>query len=144
MGRRLPKSFFLRDAEQVARALLGQPDSGQAVLLRAIWPDEGLELMRKKSSANTSKNKSENTRSKKQLKDNMLTHGPGRLCRAFEIDRSLNGTTLGSKSNLFVEEDTEFADSAVSTGPRIGLSPSCAAKDWPLRYRILTPELTPS
>jgi DNA-3-methyladenine glycosylase len=46
--------------------------------------------------------------------------GPGRLCRAFRIDRALDGCSLLG-SELWLEEGTPVADREVRRTPRIGV-----------------------
>jgi DNA-3-methyladenine glycosylase len=60
-----------------------------AVLLRALQPEEGLELMR---------------RFRPNVKDTELTSGPGKLTKALRIDKSLNEQTMTVEGPLFVAE----------------------------------------
>ena len=48
------------------------------------------------------------------------TWGPGLLCRAMGIDRTMNGTDLCGKS-LWLERPSELASVNIGTGPRIGV-----------------------
>ena len=57
----------------------GVPGSGEAVLIRAAQPFEGIELM------------IANRRTEKLMN---LCSGPGKLCQAFGIDRNHNGISL--------------------------------------------------
>jgi DNA-3-methyladenine glycosylase len=57
--------------------------------------------------------------------------GPGRLCREFGIDLSMNGWDL-SRSDLRILEGGAVADSDVIVGPRVGLQ---RAADLELRFR---------
>ena len=58
--------------------LSSEPDGiGAGVLVRAVEPLAGIELMRRRRSTET-------------IRD--LCRGPGRVCHAFAIDRSLDGT----------------------------------------------------
>ncbi|MGB2769109.1 MAG: DNA-3-methyladenine glycosylase [Candidatus Zixiibacteriota bacterium] len=75
-----------------------------AVLIRALEPVDGLELMKKR-------------RGRRKLRD--LTSGPAKLCQALGIDRKLNGANLCS-DNIFVVDQGEVAGKIGCSG-RIGI-----------------------
>jgi DNA-3-methyladenine glycosylase len=75
-----------------------------AVLIRAIEPTNGIELMKKR-------------RKRNDLKD--LTTGPAKLCQALGIDLKLNGTDLCSEE-LFVEDRGEQVK-RINSSSRIGI-----------------------
>jgi DNA-3-methyladenine glycosylase len=52
--------------------------------------------------------------------DGRPAHGPGRLARAFEIDRTLDGTSL-TGDELWLEAGTAVPDAEVRRGPRVGV-----------------------
>ena len=56
------------------------------------------------------------------------THGPGLLCRALQIDRTLNGSDL-SGGTLWIERPlaTEYRKPVIARSPRIGVD---YAGDW--------------
>jgi DNA-3-methyladenine glycosylase len=60
--------------------------------------------------------------------------GPGLVCRALEIDRTLNGVDLTTGERLFVEEGEPVPDSAVGVGPRIGVAYSGTWAEMPWRF----------
>ncbi|OGC85582.1 MAG: hypothetical protein A2142_01155 [candidate division Zixibacteria bacterium RBG_16_48_11] len=76
-----------------------------AVLIRALHPLAGLEIMRR-------------NRGQANLAD--LTNGPGKLCLALEIDKSLNGISLYSDELHLVRGDYHWFE--ISNGPRVGVS----------------------
>jgi DNA-3-methyladenine glycosylase len=76
-----------------------------AVLIRALEPKEGIERMRRR-------------RCKEKIED--LTSGPGKLCQAMGIDKSLYGVDLAGKT-IYVEERDEQAGKTVSAN-RIGIN----------------------
>jgi DNA-3-methyladenine glycosylase len=83
-----------------------RPGVGAGVLIRALEPLEGIDLMQK-------------NRSVTRLED--LARGPGRLCQALKIDRRLDGVDLCHKGALWLGADGKRAGTiAVST--RIGLN----------------------
>jgi DNA-3-methyladenine glycosylase len=91
-----------------------------AILIRALEPVEGVELMKQRRHGQPEKN---------------LTNGPGKLCIALAIDRSLDSADLlGNK--VWIEEGSAVPRSQVAQGPRIGID---YAKEWiekPWRFWI--------
>jgi len=88
---------------------------GAGVLVRALEPLEGLDLMRRRRSI-------ENARD--------LCRGPGRLCCALAIDRRFDGTDPLSDANLWLAEPTH-PGRQVRTSRRIGIR---VAADRRLRF----------
>ena len=66
--------------------------------------------------------------------DGLNASGPGRLCRAFEVDRSLDGEPLVG-SDLWLEQGAAVPDSQVKRTERIGVhyAGPCAGR----RYRFV-------
>ncbi|MEO8192442.1 MAG: DNA-3-methyladenine glycosylase [Gemmatimonadales bacterium] len=89
-----------------------------AVLVRAIEPVSGIELMQKRRGG--------------RVRGVSLTNGPGKLCEALGIDGTLNGVSL-QRSSLVMRQGRAVTDADVVTTPRIGIT---KAADWPLRYFI--------
>ena len=79
-----------------------------AVLIRAVQPLQGIELMQQRRSC--------------QPLD--LARGPARLCEAFSIDRRLDGWDLTRGTRLWIEQADEavMSDHNVATSPRIGVT----------------------
>ncbi len=88
---------------------------GAGVLVRALEPIEGVALMR-------------NRRAIERMRD--LCRGPGRLCRALDIDRSLDGIDPFTHPHLWLADAGAFP-MRVRRSPRIGIS---AAADRRLRF----------
>ncbi len=82
-----------------------------AVLIRAIKPITGLEIMQQQRQKTN----------RKPPKVANLTNGPGKLCQALGVDKQLNkrDATLGQQ--LWVEENSPLTEAAIATGPRIGI-----------------------
>jgi DNA-3-methyladenine glycosylase len=100
-------------------------DHPAAVLVRALMPTEGLEVMR-------------GLRTKpggKSVADRDLCRGPGRLCRAMAIDRSLDGVHLlrAPQLALFDREGGQ-PEPPIVVSPRIGLGEVGMWKAEPLRF----------
>lgn len=82
-------------------------DYPAAVLIRAIEPLEGLDIMRQQ-------------RSDRKMAE--WTSGPARLVIALTITGALNTADMTrTDSGLWIEPDETIPDSLVRTGPRIGL-----------------------
>lgn len=96
----------------IATEKIGKPG---AVLIRAIEPLEGIKLMKKRRGVNDIKN---------------LTNGPGKLTRAFGIEKRHNGLDL-TRGNLFIEESDDKFEIVNTT--RIGLS---KGKEKLLRFYV--------
>jgi len=94
-----------------------------AVLIRGIWPVEGLDEMRRRRPAATI---------------NELSNGPAKLCQALGIDGTWNGDDVCSTSSrLFVEIGFSVGDKSVITEPRVGINN--VPEPWrskPWRFRI--------
>jgi DNA-3-methyladenine glycosylase len=88
-----------------------------AVLLRALEPLDGLDVMRERRG---------------DLPDRQLCSGPGRLCQALGITRDLDGSAM-SDGPVVVVRGERIAASAVTATPRIGIT---KAADWPLRFHL--------
>ena len=97
---------------------------GEAVLIRAIEATLDPNWMRANRPAE---------------KETALTSGPGKLCVALNIDRSLDGSDLcDPNSPVFIAENPELKSFRRRLGPRItttriGLN---VAVDWPLRFYL--------
>ena len=91
-----------------------EEDQGAAVLVRALEPIEGLEVMGRRRGA-------------RGLLD--LCRGPGRLCRALAIDASLDGADLLRGRELWLAAPEARAPIGISR--RIGIS---KAANRPLRF----------
>jgi DNA-3-methyladenine glycosylase len=62
--------------------------------------------------------------------DRLLGDGPGKLCQALGIDRSLDGVRM---RGALVEVRRGLAPAEIGVGPRIGIT---KAVDWPLRFVV--------
>ena len=92
-------------------------DIGEAVLIRALQPVEGIALM-------------ERHRGTIKLRD--LTRGPGRLAQALRIDRALDGADLCGPGEIWLGADG-FAAGEVGVSVRIGITRDA---DRPLRFYL--------
>jgi DNA-3-methyladenine glycosylase len=99
-----------------------ESDIAEAVLLRAAEPLRGIETMRE--------------RRPKAKRDRDLTNGPGKLCSAMAIDKSLDGERLDGKTLWLTPRDIEVREDEIVVSHRIGVENSGEAAAWPLRFYI--------
>lgn len=79
-----------------------------AVLIRAIWPTEGVEVIAERRGSQPRK---------------LWTNGPGKLCQALAIDGSFNASDLcATQAVLLIEDRESVPDQAVASGPRVGFN----------------------
>jgi DNA-3-methyladenine glycosylase len=90
----------------------------QAVLIRAVEPHSGLDLMHQRRGTDNLNN---------------LTNGPGKLTKALGITKEDYGHSF-SKPPLFIALGKTPTD--ISVGPRIGIENTGEAKDYPWRFYI--------
>ncbi len=96
------------------------PEAGSAVLLRAIAPLRGIDVMRKRRG---------------RVGDPLLANGPGKLTQALGITRELDGVLM-VRSTVRVYAPKNKIPIPVEVTPRIGIT---KAVDWPLRFSIRPP-----
>jgi len=96
-----------------------QIDYPAAVLIRGVEPLKGISLMK-------ARRRTENERN--------LAGGPGKLCQAFAIDRSLNGENVCGKL-LYLEDGGESAPNILAK-PRVGVDYAGKWKLKPWRFLI--------
>lgn len=66
-----------------------------------------------------------------------LIDGPGRLCRAFSIDRSLNRIDMTARRQLWFEDrGTKIPRQKIGAFPRIGVSYAGKWAEKPYRFRL--------
>jgi len=95
-----------------------------AILVRAIDPSDGLDIMEKRRKMPISKKASCN--------------GPGKFTRCMDITKAQNGIDLSSKhSPLWIEDrGVKIAKKNIIKGPRVGMSTAEECAHWPWRFRI--------
>ena len=112
--------YFTYGMHWMLNAVTEPEGSPAAVLLRAIRPEEGQELIS----------------ARRQGRD---TLGPAKLTQALAIDGALNGLDLcDPSSGLWIEAAPPPPASAILTGPRVGLY--TVPEPWksvPWRFRVI-------
>jgi DNA-3-methyladenine glycosylase len=111
--------YFIYGMHWCVNAVTGDEGYGSAVLIRALEPLAGRDVMR--------------ARRPKARTDAALCDGPGKLCAALGITRAHDGLLLTGASPLTIRAGIVVPDDQVTIGPRVGIT---KAVDWPLRFRI--------
>jgi DNA-3-methyladenine glycosylase len=96
--------YFIYGFYNMLNLVTEAKDYPAAVLIRAVEPVAGIEQMKARRKSAVLRN---------------LASGPGKICQAFAIDRSLNGTDLRG-SVLYLEDRGEPVPKFRST-PRVGV-----------------------
>lgn len=99
--------YFTYGMHWMFNIVTGQPGQANAVLVRALEPLEGIELM---------------CLNRRRQDVRQLTNGPAKLAQALAIDQSLNGANLCAPGGvIWVEDAPEVSPARIATGARIGL-----------------------
>jgi DNA-3-methyladenine glycosylase len=112
--------FFVYGMYYQFNVVTNDVDAPQAVLIRAVEPVEGIELMRRRRHGQP---------------DHNLTNGPGKLCIALGIDRKLDAADLLGE-RVWLEDARNIPRSKIASGPRIGIDYAEEWKDKPWRFWI--------
>jgi DNA-3-methyladenine glycosylase len=96
----------------------------EAVLIRAIEPEEGTGAMRAHRLASG--------RAPARMADRELCAGPARICQAMRIDRSVDGVDLCAAGEVFVERGPRVARAKRTARIGVGYAGEWAQK--PLRF----------
>ena len=121
--------YFIYGMYHCLNVVTGAENEGQAVLIRALEPVEGIETMRE-------------LRGQQDVR--ALCSGPGKLCQALAIDRSLNGHDLTTRSTLWLSPDRPPGET-ICRSPRVGVRGDDAALKAPWRFFLRdNPHLSPS
>lgn len=91
---------------------------GAAVLVRAVAPLHGIDVMRR------------HRPKVKRVQD--LTNGPGKLCLAMGIAGDMSGKSL-RKGPVIIRPGEHVSDADVEVTPRVGIT---QAAEWPLRFLV--------
>ena len=111
--------YFIYGMYYCLNIVTEEVDHASAVLIRALEPIEGIDLMKKRRRTEEVCN---------------LASGPGKLCQAFVIAKSLNGTEMCG--NVLYVEDRSEPRPKILARPRIGVDYAGKWKDKPWRFLI--------
>lgn len=109
------RSYGMHWCVNVVTERRGHPS---AVLIRALEPLKGLEIMRARRGVE---------------RDRLLCAGPGRSCQALAITGDHDGMALQRGSLRLLSAEPRY-DIEIGVSGRIGIS---KASDWPLRFYIV-------
>lgn len=109
---------YVMHTHTLVNVVSGPLEKPEAILIRAVEPHAGIDLMFKRRGMDNLKN---------------LTNGPGKLTKAL-------GISMGDYGNSFTEPPLIIAPgyrpNSISVGPRIGIENTGEAKEYPWRYWI--------
>jgi len=116
--------YFTYGMHYCMNVVAGKAENPIAVLIRALEPTEGMELMH----ANRGKAK----------RDTDLCSGPAKACQALNVTREQDGVDLTRKQGMWIEMTRQRAlpASRIDIGPRVGIGYAEDWKDKPLRFSI--------
>lgn len=144
-GRRTPRNevmyggggyvyvFFVYGMYHQFNVVAGSVDVPHAILVRAVEPVEGVEIMRQRRWGPAPESVA--PRNLKAGKDKDLTSGPGKLCIALAIDRSFNGEGLRGK-RVWLEDHQSFTSDEIAVGKRIGIDYAGEDVEKPWRFWV--------
>ena len=99
--------YFVYGLHHQFNVVTGAAGEPHAVLVRALEPLEGVELMRRRRAVKD---------------DRALTSGPGKLCQALGLDRSFDGADL-TGGRVWLEDDgARVPANGIADGPRVGVA----------------------
>ncbi len=149
-GRRTPRNeamyacpgtayvYFTYGMHYCMNIVCGEIDVPHAVLLRALEPVSGLDVMRALRGVHSGKS----PRTARTIPDRELCSGPARLCQAMSIDREQNGLDLVTGRRLYIAapharlELPPIPASQIVRAPRIGIDYAGAWAAKPLRFVV--------
>jgi len=115
--------YFTYGAHHCCNVVTGKKGQGTAVLIRAVEPVEGIDSMIRNRFGRKIKNDKEIFN---------LTSGPGKVCKAFSIDRTHSGTDL-TGNKIFILNGEKIKSKDIGVSKRIGITRSL---DLPWRFFI--------
>lgn len=111
--------YFIYGNYYCFNVVTGVEGQGEAVLVRAVEPVSGLEIMAGHRGGSCRKVE--------------LANGPGKLCQAFAIDKDLDGHSLCRPPLYLAENKSAGFNGPIKATPRIGIS---SAQKKMLRFII--------
>lgn len=112
--------YFIYGMYHCMNIVTNKVDIPEVVLIRAIEPVDGIELMKQR-------------RQIEKVKD--LCNGPGKLCQAMGINKSHYGMDL-CQGILYLEQGKVKEEMEIETSKRINIDYAGEAKDFLWRYTI--------
>jgi DNA-3-methyladenine glycosylase len=106
--------FFVYGMYYQLNVVLGETGVPHCILIRAVEPVEGIDIMRDRRRAKKGKP------AIKTMPDKNLTSGPGKLCIALGIDKTFNGEDL-TGNRIWIEKNKTAPNESIASGPRVGI-----------------------
>jgi DNA-3-methyladenine glycosylase len=97
-------------------------DIPHAILIRAIEPIRGIDLMLERTG--------------KKKPDNTLTRGPGNVSKALAIYTAHSGLTLSGRQLYIADDGFTFSKNEIGSSPRIGVDYAGADAHLPYRFYV--------
>jgi DNA-3-methyladenine glycosylase len=113
--------YFCYGMHHMFNIVTGKADVPHAVLVRALEPLEGIDMMLR--------------RRRKMLLDHSITKGPGSVAQAMGISTLHSGLSLQSSDLYLADDGIKYENEEVIATPRIGVA--YAAEDALMPYRFL-------
>ena len=114
--------YLIYGMYDMLNVVTGPAEQAQAVLIRALEPVVGIELMQ--------------TRRKLAKPGPRLTNGPGILCRALAVTRAHDGTDLtATDGSLFLLDAPSVDADQIVASPRVNVDYAGECAAWPWRFR---------
>jgi len=99
--------YFTYGIHWMLNCVTGEVGFPAAVLIRALFPDEGLDVIAAQRTG---------------IPRTRWTNGPAKICMAFNIDKSFNSKPLyDPEESLYLEYHLEFPDHSIQSSSRIGI-----------------------
>jgi DNA-3-methyladenine glycosylase len=114
-------TYFIYGMHVCFNIVSGPIDKPEAILIRAIQPIKGIELMKKRR-----------IRVKKEVQ---LTNGPGKLSKSMGFTLEHSGQKMND-GEISIQERLEIHPYDIASGPRIGIQYAEEAVHFPYRFWI--------
>lgn len=112
--------FFVYGMHFCFNTVTQKPGRPEAVLIRALEPLEGLDIMKMNRRTNVARD---------------LTNGPSKLCQALSIDRNTDGMEL--RESIYIETDKrKVKPQEIVKKARVGVDYAGHCAKWKLRYYL--------
>lgn len=106
---------------QMMNVVTNKEKKAEAVLIRALEPLEGLDVMLHRMSVKT---------------ERRITSGPGKLTKALGIDRNQNGQSLSGNEIWIENRNIKISEGRIVASPRIGIDYAGEDANLPWRFTL--------
>ncbi|MBH0157938.1 DNA-3-methyladenine glycosylase [Fictibacillus sp. 5RED26] len=114
-------TYFIYGMHVCFNIVSGPVNKPEAILIRALQPIEGIEIMKERRAS---------------VKNEVqLTNGPGKLSKAMGFTLNDNGKKM-NEQNIRIEQGIELVPNEIISGPRIGIHYAEEAVHYPYRFWI--------